>query len=87
MDDLITEQSLKDHEYKAETLFYGLRDENGDFEDEDDIRIFVKGDIALVYYFAEWYAIQRDRLSFENGFQVNYATKVKTFTQLNSIIF
>lgn len=77
---LITEQQLIEAGFKPKTFFYEI----GGGEDEDDMTIYIKDDIALMFDFQRkvWLKRPYSSLSYINGFNSYLADVVEHMEEL-----
>lgn len=75
---MITEQSLLESGFNKQIFFFQI----GNGEDEDDIDIYIKGNLAITYHSKQWKKRPYDQISYVNGFGLDEA-EVCTESEVN----
>jgi hypothetical protein len=81
----VSEESLLNAGFKPQYFAYQI----GGGEDEDDMTIFVKDNIAVAYRWDNdyWYARRREGLNYINGFRFSEAEAVESIEQIEQLKF
>lgn len=76
----ITEQTLIAAGYEKEIFFFQV----GNYEDEDDITIFVKDGVAVTQGSEDgyWHAEKRDLISYAEGFDTDTAITIQFMEEI-----